>query len=144
MHRQDFLLKGVGMALVLAWLQKSSPAVRNMGTGFHRGPRICPNTGNEAALGMFPPCASCFSTCCDGLLSITPGLPIIFAAHSLKELSDITDWYLKECLCHYLLSPLFYQVLRVKHMLKYFAGSRPILTHRNQSRTARNGQRMMG
>jgi len=51
MHRQDFLLKGVGMALVLAWLQKSSPAVRNMGTGFHRGPRISPNTGNEAALG---------------------------------------------------------------------------------------------
>lgn len=61
-----------------------------------------------------------------------------------KQLSDITDGHLKECLYQHFPSPLFYQVLRVKHMLKYFTGSRPILTHINPSGTTGSGQEVMG
>lgn len=93
---------------------------------------------------LFPACASFNRILCDRLSITTPVLPLIFAARSVKELSDITDGHLEECLYQYFPSPLFYQLLRVKHMLKHLTGSRPILMQVNQTGTTMSGQEMMG
>lgn len=88
---------------------------------------------------------SCLYSSCERLcLSQHQFSPLFFAASSVKALSDRTGGHLEECLCQYFPSPLPYQVLRVKHMLKYFTGSGPILTHINQTGTTRSGQEMMG
>lgn len=144
--KTDVMLGGISCAQkgLLGQLRKSSPSVKNMGTNIysrHRRARLGQwLRAVRTQLTQLP--QGCYLLLVHLLsrLSVTPGVSIIFAAHSPKELSDITDWYLEECLCQYFLSPLLYQVLRVKHMLKYFTGSRPILTHRNQREITRNGQ----